>query len=279
MSLYVPGVFVNPFTGFGFRRLFGTESNKDLLISFLNTFLEPVSPIEDIRFLSPEELGRSSFIRTSVADIYCQCRDDSCLLVELQVCDYCFFRDFEHYCESFPITRFAPRGKLADTLKAVYAVGVLGFAFDGGHQDELRHTVHMALKETVGTTVDYLNMVYLEVPNFKKKVEDLRHDFERWLYVLQNLVMLDERPAELSCGIFPKLFETTRISALTPEEERQYFFSLRTYWDNGATLEAIRERNRTMTAQERAREMKDKGAPLDLIVKYTHLSADEIKKL
>lgn len=64
--------YINPFTDFGFKKLFGTEINKDLLIDFLNTILPEESRITTLTFLTTEQLGEGAFDRKAVFDVYCE---------------------------------------------------------------------------------------------------------------------------------------------------------------------------------------------------------------
>ena len=63
--------YVNPFTDFGFKKIFGEEPNKDLLISFLNQFLPPRHHIKDLTYLKSEHLGISELDRKAMFDLAC----------------------------------------------------------------------------------------------------------------------------------------------------------------------------------------------------------------
>ncbi len=77
--------FINPYTDFGFKKLFGTEMNKDLLISFLNALLNgKEKEIEDVQYLNGENLGDGYGDRRSVFDVYCMSKDGSRFIVEMQ---------------------------------------------------------------------------------------------------------------------------------------------------------------------------------------------------
>ncbi|MDR1005226.1 MAG: Rpn family recombination-promoting nuclease/putative transposase, partial [Prevotellaceae bacterium] len=64
--------FINPFTDFGFKLIFGQELTKDLLIDFLNDLLDGERVITDISFLNTEQLPRIPEERGTVYDVYCQ---------------------------------------------------------------------------------------------------------------------------------------------------------------------------------------------------------------
>lgn len=53
------GEYINPLTVFGFKKLFRVESNKELLIDFLNQLLPPVHQIKELSYTKNEHLGNT----------------------------------------------------------------------------------------------------------------------------------------------------------------------------------------------------------------------------
>ena len=118
--------YINPYTDFGFKKLFGTEMNKDLLISFLNAlFNNSEKEIEDIQYLNSENLGDGSGDRRSVFDVYCTTKDGSRFIVEIQKAEQAFFKDRSVYYATTPIRQQAPKGPWNYHLENVYTVGIL----------------------------------------------------------------------------------------------------------------------------------------------------------
>ena len=78
------GRFINPFTDVGFKRIFGQEINKDLLIDFLNALLEGEKKIKDITFLDKELLPEFEKDRSVIYDVYCTDESDEQFIVEMQ---------------------------------------------------------------------------------------------------------------------------------------------------------------------------------------------------
>ena len=77
--------YVNPYTDFGFKKLFGTEINKDLLISFINSLLHGREVVKDLTYLNTEHLGISETDRKAVFDVYCENEKGEKILVETTV--------------------------------------------------------------------------------------------------------------------------------------------------------------------------------------------------
>ncbi|MFV0289670.1 MAG: Rpn family recombination-promoting nuclease/putative transposase, partial [Mangrovibacterium sp.] len=123
--------YVNPFTDFGFKKLFGTEVNKDLLIDFLNELLrEEQGGVVDIQYLNPEQLGMAENERKAIFDLYCENEKGEKFIVELQKAKQNFFKERSVYYSAFPIADQAQKGDWDFNLNAVYTIGILDFVFD-----------------------------------------------------------------------------------------------------------------------------------------------------
>ena len=122
--------YVNPYTDFGFKKLFGTEMNKELLISFINSLLSDKEQIRDLTYLNTENLGISEADRKAVFDVYCETDSGEKILVEMQRGQQLFFKERSLYYASFPIQQQGKRGDWDYQLKAVYVIAILNFVFD-----------------------------------------------------------------------------------------------------------------------------------------------------
>ena len=66
-----PERYINPYTDFGFKKLFGTDMNKELLISFLNALFDGKEEVKDITYLNTEHIGSMELDRKALFDVYC----------------------------------------------------------------------------------------------------------------------------------------------------------------------------------------------------------------
>ena len=294
--------YINPYTDFGFKKLFGTEMNKDLLISFLNSlFIENQQEIEDVQYLNGEQLGDGYGDRRAVFDVYCKTRDGGRFIVEMQKAEQEYFKERSLYYATAPIREQAPKGKWNYRLENVYTVGILNFVFPSGEYpaDSFRHEIK--LKDVADNHVFYekLTFVYLEMPKFNKHEDELMTMFDKWMFALRNLYRLLERPKALQDRIFKKLFEQAEIARYSETERRQYEESRKEYWDYFSTMETAEKKGRAKGLAEGiekgraegraegavkekmaiARQMKADGMSTDVIVKYTNLTEEEIRRL
>jgi predicted transposase/invertase (TIGR01784 family) len=236
--------YVNPFTDFGFKKLFGEEYNSDLLIDFLNQLLKKEQgKIKKITYLKSERLGGCVTDRKAIYDLYCENERGEKFIVEMQKSKQKFFKDRSLYYASFPISQQAKTGDWNFELKAVYAVAILDFIFDADlkEPDKFRYDVKLSDIETNKVFYDKLTFIYLQMPKFNKSINELKTRFEKWLYVLKNLERFHNIPERFKDKIFRKLFKAAEIAGFSPEEAEQYEDSLKIYRDLKNSLDTARE--------------------------------------
>jgi len=236
--------YINPFTDYGFKKLFGEEPNKDLLLDFLNVLLEEEQgEITDLTYLKSEHLGTSELDRKAIFDLYCENDKGEKFIVELQKTKQNFFKDRTVYYATFPIREQAKRADWNYELKAVYTIAILDFVFNEDKNDhrKFRYDIKLTDTETKQVFYDKLTFIYLEMPKFNKTIEELETRFDKWLYVIRNLNRLDKIPDKLRERIFEKLFETAEIARFTPDQVRSYEDSLKYYRDLKNSLDTARE--------------------------------------
>jgi predicted transposase/invertase (TIGR01784 family) len=293
MEVEIRERYINPYTDFGFKKLFGTELNKDLLISFLNALFKDKLEITDLTYLNNEHLGDGITDRRAVFDVYCQLSDDSRIIVEMQKTEQAYFKDRSIYYSTFPIREQGQKGEWDYHLKDVYTVGVLNFCFPDGEYpaDSMIHEIKLKDVEDNHVFYDKLTFVYLEMPKFKKKEEELDTMIDKWMFALTNLSRLLERPKALQERIFTRLFEQAEVARFTPVEREEYVASKKDYWDYYSTMKTSFDKGREegrkegmeegehKKALDTARKMKSDGIPLESIARYTGLTVEEIASI
>ena len=278
--------YIDPFTDFGFKKLFGEECNKDLLLDFLNELLhKKEGKIVNLTYLKSEQLGRSEEDRKAIFDLHCENERGEKFIVEMQKTKQNFFKDRALYYSTFPIVEQAISGDWNYELKAVYTVAILDFVFEEDKNDPDKYRYDVMLTDIVTHRIFYnkLMFIYLAMPKFHKKVEDLDNRFEKWMYVLKNLKRLDSLPDKLREKIFEKIFATAEIAKLSNEEYKQYIVSLKTYRDWKNSIDTARDEGKAEGRAERdieiAKKMKTHGMPFDQISEITNLTIEEIENL
>ncbi len=298
MTIPPQAKYINPFTDYGFKRIFGEEPNKDLLKDFLNELLrEEEGEIVELQYLNSEQLGRSQDDRKSLFDIYCTNEKGDRFIVELQKTKQTFFKDRTLYYSTFPIVEQAQKGSDWNfELNAVYTIAILDFSFDEDEdEDKYLYNVKLTEQETKKVFYDKLTFIYLSMPKFTKPLEELETHFDKWLYVFKNLHRLQEIPPKLQEEIFLKLFNTAEVAHLTRDEYMNYEASLKEYWDLTSSLstshdegkeEGIeigigigREEGKKEEKIEIAKNLKSMGLDIESIMQATGLTLAEIENI
>lgn len=287
--------YVNPLTDFGFKKLFGSEPNKALLIDFLNQILPEHHQIQDLTYSNTEQLGAHDLDRKAIFDLYCLGESGERFIVEIQKAKQNFFKDRSIYYSSFPIQEQAKKGDWDYRLEPVYTVGILDFVFDDHKQtSELLHVVELK-NQRCEVFYDKLKFIYIELPKFVKSEEELSSHFDKWLYVFRHLAHLNNRPKALQEKVFARLFEAAEIAKFTPEEKEAYEESLKYYRDLKNVVDTSKEEGikegkiegriegkiegKIEGRIEVAIELKKNNIPIDIIIKSTGLSKDQIDDL
>jgi len=288
MSAFVEK-YVNPFTDFGFKKLFGEEPNKDLLLDFLNELLkEEQGQITELTYLKNEHLDQD-LNRKAIFDLYCTNERGERFIVELQKTKQNFFKDRTVYYSTFPIREQAKRTDWNYQLNAVYTIAILDFVFDEDKDEpnKYRYDVKLMDQETCAIFYDKLTFIYLEMPKFSKTLDELETRFDKWLYILRNLNRLERIPEKLKEQIFERLFETAEIAKFSHQQLNDYEESLKYYRDLKNSLDTAREEGREVGIEEGATKkevffvlrLHQKGKTVEEIADLTGLTIERVTQI
>jgi len=272
--------FINPFTDFGFKKIFGSEPNKDLLIDFLNELLKTKEKIKNLTYKKTEHLGSTEADRKAIFDLYCENEKGEQFIVELQKVKQQFFKDRSLYYATFPIQEQAIKGEWNYELKTVYCIGILDFVFDDKDKDKLVvDEIGLISKKTGKVFNEKLSFVYVQMPNFTKTEDELETHEEKWFYLLKNLHKFDRIPSKLQDKIFKKVFKIAEIAKYSADEKQRYIDSLKFYLDLKNSLDYAKYEGKNEGIIEIAKEMKKNNEPIEKIIKYTKLTNEQIDEL
>lgn len=240
--------YVNLFTDFGFKKLFGEESSKTHLIAFLNTLLPAKHHIKELSYTNNEKLGASSNDRKAIFDLHCTSTTGERFIVELQKAKQNFFKERSIFYATFPIQEQAEQGDWDFKLDAVYTIGILDFEFDEDKHQGNKDVVHTVQLKNQHNRVFYdkCTFIYLTMPNFNKSEDELETDQDKWLFLFKNLHQLQAVPKRLQQEIFISIFDKAQIAKFDPVERQAYEDSLKYYRDmknviDTAAMEAMQE--------------------------------------
>ncbi len=290
------GQFINPFSDWGFKLIFGQDINKDLLISFLNDLLKGEHVIQNISFLNNEQLPETVKERGLIYDVYCKTDKGTHIIVEMQNKFQPHFISRSIVYAARAVIGQAEKGASWDyDVESVYTVCFMNFITPELDERKFRTDVVLADRDDHRIVSDKLRFIYLQLPLFKKDEPECDNDFERWIYVLKNMETLKRMPFAAQNAVFQKLAQITNIAALHPEQRKKYDASIKAYRDTLATYEGSfllgeksglekgiqkgLEKGRQEECFRNARNMKKLGLDVAMIQKITGLTAEEIARL
>jgi len=274
--------YISLLTDFGFKRIFGTKPNKDLLIDFLNSLFNGEQVVKDVTFLNSEHVGDVHTDRKAIFDVYCENEKGEKFIVEMQNAYQTYFKDRSLYYATFPIREQAQKGEGWNyKLKHVYVVALLNYDMSDPafSDDTINHDIGLLDKQTHRVFNDKLTFKYVEISKFNKRIEELKTNYDKWLFVLQNLSRLDRQPEYLQTAVFNRLFAEAEIAKFTRAELREYEDSLKAFRDIKNSLDSAEEKGKKDKAIEIAKNLLEMGMPIGSIMKATGLSQEEIAKL
>lgn len=301
--------FIDPLSDFGFKHIFGSESNKDVLINFLNQLFKGQKEIKDLTYGPTEHPGDNKEAKKVFFDFLCTGGNGEQFIIEMQRAEQKNFRDRAVFYTSRLINEQLPKGSSHWNieLKEVFLVAILDFNFKDSPSGQYLHNIALTNSYTGEIFYDKLNYKFLELPKFVKTEAELETDLDRWLFLLKNMSTLESHPIDLDMGIFQKVFRIAEISNLTKEEKDMYDSNLKAQWDYDNSIAYAKERaaeegrkegieeglelgleqgmeqgleqGQHQKALEIAAKMKLEDFPIDKIALFTNLSLSEIESL
>jgi predicted transposase/invertase (TIGR01784 family) len=276
--------YINPFTDYGFKKLFGEESSKPDLIRFLNSILPDYHQVTSLEYGKNEYQGLNEFDRKAIVDLNCKTSNDETIIIELQKAKQNYFKDRSVYYSTFPIAEQAQKGEWNYQLKAVYMIGILDFTFNEDKHDKT--VVHIVQLKDQNNRLFYpkLAFIYLTLPNFTKNEYELETNQDKWLYLFNNLPKLDHMPIVYEQDKnFSQIFEKAQLAKFNERDLKNYQTSLKEYLDMYNVLESAKQEGKTEGEKkakiEIAKSMKLDGLSIENIIKYSGLTKEQIEIL
>lgn len=299
-------VYADLLCDFMFKRLFGSEANKDVLIGFLNMLLTDVD-IMDVEFIPTEHLGLTKDDRKAIFDISCKCRNGRSFIIEMQKGYQKHFRERALYYTSYPINEqgrqvrdeFIREHQNSNdsakftwdyNLKPVTVVAILNFKFehDGGWPSDRFHSSYRLREDTTCEVMtDALRFVFLELGRFKKHLWELETISDKWMYLLKHMHEMVDIPEVFSDHLFSRLFILSKIGKFTPDELKQYEESMKDMSDYYNIIDTAAEeaekrglsKGQEIAKMEAAKRLKELGVDIKIIIAATGLNINVVEEL
>ena len=230
-----PTHYIDLLSDYGFKRVFGSDPNKDLLIDFLNDLFQGRKHIRDIQYASTERLGENEKQGLIIFDLHCTGDQGEKFLIEVQRADQGNFTQRAVTYVSRLISEQVPKGKRnlwEYDIKEVFFIGILDRFAIGTEDNHYLHSASIRYDKSFNIFYEGLQFIFVELSNFAKVHEALESGLEHWLYYLKNISKMDKMPEFFQKPIFEKLFQISEYAKMQPEEQAMYDMSIRHKWNH-----------------------------------------------
>jgi predicted transposase/invertase (TIGR01784 family) len=276
--------FLDPKNDYAFKKIFGTEKNKDILIHFLNDMLvfKEKKPIVEVTFLKTIQDPEISSKKTSVVDVLCTDQDKNIYVVEMQVASHKGFEKRAQYYAAKAYISQMNKGGQYENLKEVIFLAIADFIMFPNK--ESYKSDHVILdKETFEQDLKDFSFTFLELEKFTKGKDDLQTMIEKWAYYFKHADETSEKELHEIFEqdvIIRRAYEELNRFSWNEEELLAYEEVLKKDMDYEASMEKKFDEGKAEGKAERdneiARNMLKKGIPVETISEVTGISIETL---
>ncbi|MGK7882265.1 MAG: Rpn family recombination-promoting nuclease/putative transposase [Crocosphaera sp.] len=238
--------FINPKTDYAFKKIFGSNQSKEILISFLNAILyHEEDVIQDLEILNPYSPGASFGLKDTYLDVKAKLDNDTTVLIEMQVLNKYAFDKRVMYNAAKSYANQLDSGERYILLNPVIALTIVDFIMFDNNTEIINSFVFQEEKHKFVYNEE-IKLVFLELRKFNKSLEELENISDQWIYFIKNAAELREKPADFqSVSALNQALEIANLAGLNREELEE--IQNRTIW-------LTDQEGITLYAQEKGRE-------------------------
>ena len=280
--------FIDPKTDFAFKRIFGSEDSKTVLVSFINAALKLYGDrqVVAVDIKNPYQVRHLPIQKDSIVDIACTDGRGIEYLVEMQVEKVKGFANRMVYNLSKCYSGQLIKGEDYPRLHDVVLIAVMDFSLFEG-LDPYHSLFVMKDTETNYAPLNQLRLCCLELGKFKKTEKELLGMLDKWAFFLKETGHLEVRPAALGEEAFDGAFQKAQLASLTKKEREAYDAALQEARDKRGMIAEGEDKGRAEgrvegRAEEKeamASRMLEKGLDIVLIGEITGLSRETLATL
>lgn len=279
--------YLSPRNDTVFRKLFGTEDNKDVLIRFLNTILELKDDkvIEDVDFMNPWQAPRIDGAKQSIVDVLVKDKRDVRYIVEMQVCHTA---DFTKRAQYYTAKTYVDQMKAGHGYRGLNSVFFIAIA---DHilfpEKEAYKSLHLMCDQSTGEhDLKDFRFTFIELPKFKKGLHELSSVEDQWLYFLKHAEEVSDMPPTVDDSALQKAYHAIESMGWSERELAAYEDSMLAVYDEQSRRdwaaqqkEEGRQEGKKQERIEIAKTMLVDQFPVETIIKYTGLTQEEIEEI
>ena len=290
--------YLNPRNDIAFKKIFGTEKNKDILIHFLNDVIEREDKKEiiNVTLLNPMQHPEIVGKKQSVVDVLCEEKDGTQYIVEMQVAKVAGFEKRAQYYAAKAYASQPERGETYDHLKEVIFLAIT--EYEMFPQKDGYKSVHITLdQKTYERDLKDFSFTFLELKKFNKTFDELKSYEEKWCYFFKHADNPEDMHEliENSDEVIKKAYHELEAHNWTNEELKAYEASEKISKDAKSREKYVEQAAREKALKEGREEGREEGKLIEkkqialtllsnkldkkLISESTGLSLEEIEKL
>jgi len=280
--------FADPKNDLAFKKIFGNEKHKEILISFLNSVLDfkNEKTIVDVSIVNPYQVPKIPELKEAILDIKATNKNGDTFIVEMQKKDIADFTKRSLYYTSKAYVSQLPKGQNYSILKKVYFIGIVNFNIFENSNYISRHLI--INQETNTQDLKDFEFCFIELPKFNKGLEELDSILDKWIYFIKNASNLTMVPKEFKdIKVFKEAFDIAMQTAWTPKELEVYEYIALKEYDEINALKTAEEKGIQKGIQKGAMQEKidiakrslKQGLDIETVKAITGLSDDELKDL
>ena len=271
--------FLDPQNDYAFKRIFGNEEKPNVLRSFLNGALQLKGDkvIDNVAILHTHQAPHIKNTKETILDVRCHDQGGHEYIVEMQVMPQSHFDQRVLYYASKAYSLQLDRGIAYKNLRKVIFLGVLGFEF-GDNKDTIS-THHILDVETQKHLIQDFKFVFVQLPKFKKKEEELDNMKDKWIFFLKHAKKLKSIPKQLQDPDIIEAFEIAKRCNWSRDELLAYEYRRMAEWDAEARVDFAHKKGKAETQIEIAQNFIAKGFDLSIIADATNLSLEKVEEL
>ncbi len=277
---------INPKVDIVFKKLFGSEENKDLLLSLVNSILPQNEQITEIELANPYNIADYIDGKISILDIKAKDQDGKFYDIEMQVGEQGYYGKRSLYYWGKTYTGQIDTGEMYSKLKKTIVISILDFKYF--KDDERVHRIIRAKdveSDQEYEELDCFELHFIELKKFSKELSALTSTLDRWITFLTKAYEYDKGnvPEELSKDpAVKKAIEKLDVIYLDAKERLIYEQEQKQMWDEQEKMRTAEEKGVAKGIEKEkiaiAQNMKDEGLSYDLIMKMTGLSLDDLNE-
>jgi len=280
---------LNPRVDFAFKKLFGSEENKDILISFINAVVSKEDQVIDVILLNPYNNKEHQSDRLSILDIKATDEKGRQYNIEMQITDQVYYNQRALYYWSRLYTSQLQEGDAFVDLKKTISINVLNF--DYFDEEPTYHNVFKVLHaESHKSYFEDLELHFIELHKFDDEVSHIKTTLDRWVKFLKKAHHYDKAtfPAELKVEpAIEKAFFSLNTLSLDKEEREIYEARLKWLRDEDAALQKAHEKGIEQGIEQgwqkgmrdMAKKQLKRGVSVDIVVEDTGLTYEEVETI